>query len=62
MMERINMSRTEISKKIKGLKKDVTIKLGRYYDDVFLADTKGNILVRSINEADFLYLLDYLKK
>ena len=40
---------------------EVTIKLGRHYDDIFLADTKGNILVRSISEADYLYLIKYLE-
>ena len=48
--------------KYKGLKKEATIKLGRCGDNIFLADTKGNILVRSISESDFLHLIKYLKK
>lgn len=53
------MLKKEIDAKIKGLRKEVTLKLGRYRDDVFLADTKGNIIVKSLSEDDLLHLLDY---
>ncbi len=54
------MLKKEIDAKIKGLRREVTLKLGRSGDNIFLADTKGHIIVTSVSEDDFLHLLDYL--
>ena len=56
------MLKKEIDANIKGLRREVTLKLGRYGNDVFLADTGGNIIVKSLSEDDLLHLLDYFKK
>lgn len=56
------MLKKEIDAKIKGLRRKVTLKLDRCGDDVFLADTEGNIIVKSLSEDNLLHLLDYLNK
>ena len=56
------MLKKEIDARIKGLRREVTLKLGRCGDDVFLADTEGNIIVKPLSEDDLLHLLDYLNK
>ena len=59
------MNKGLISKEIRKLNQiiqPVNLKLGRYHDDLFLADDKGHILIRKISQADYLYLKHYFKE
>lgn len=55
-----------IDEKIKrinnGLVIPIRIKLGRCINDVYLADSKGNILIKNISRQDLDYLERYSKK